>query len=133
MWASPASKIIGEILFEKGSTYYNLTMLVKKKPQRDIPGCPVIKTSPSNAGGMGSIPRREAKILHASGPEDQNRSSIVTNLIKTLKMVHIKKKKRKKLPESEPYKTGSRDERYLVLGSLESSLSLSGMLKIFTA
>ena len=31
MWASPASKIIGEILFEKGSTYYNLTMLVKKR------------------------------------------------------------------------------------------------------
>lgn len=56
MWASPASKIIGEILFEKGSTYYNLTMLVKKKPQRDIPGCPVIKTSPSNAGAMGLIP-----------------------------------------------------------------------------
>ena len=47
-------------------------------------------------------------------------------------MVHIKKKKKKKLPESEPYRTGSRDERHLVLGPPESSLSLSGVLKIFT-
>ena len=86
--------------------------------------------------GLGSIPGQRAKIpytLWPKNPKIKNRSSIVTNLIKTLKMVHIKKKKRKKLPESEPYKTGSRDERYLVLGSLESSLSLSGMLKIFTA
>ena len=43
-----------------------------------------------------------------------------------------KKKKEKKLPKIEPYRTGSRDERDLVLGSPESSLSLSGMLKIFT-
>ena len=29
---------------------------------RDFPGGPVVKTSPSNAGGAGSIPGRGAKI-----------------------------------------------------------------------
>ena len=41
---------------------------------RDFPGGPVVKTSPSNAG-----------------------SDIVTNSIKTLKMVHIKKKRKKRM------------------------------------
>ena len=34
-----------------------------------IPGGPVIKTSPSNAGGMGLIPGQGAKIPHVSWPE----------------------------------------------------------------
>ena len=61
---------------------------------RDFPGGPVVKTSPSNAGSAGSIPGWGAKIPHALQPKNQkteNRSSIVTNSIKTLKMVHIKK------------------------------------------
>ena len=45
-------------------------------------------------GGAGSIPGQGAKIPHASWPKNQknikNRSSIVKNSIKTLKMVHIK-------------------------------------------
>ena len=39
------------------------------------------------------IPGQEAKIPHVSWPKNQiikNRSNIVTNSIKTLKMVHIK-------------------------------------------
>ena len=32
----------------------------------------MVKTSPSNAGGAGSIPGRGAKIPHASGPKNQN-------------------------------------------------------------
>ena len=32
----------------------------------------MVKTSPSNAGGMGSIPGRGAKIPHALGPKKQN-------------------------------------------------------------
>ena len=56
---------------------------------RDFPGGPVVKTLSSNAGGEGSIPGRGAKIPRASPPK--NRSNIVTNSIKTLKMVHIKK------------------------------------------
>ena len=33
---------------------------------RDVPGGPVVKTLPSNAGGVGSVPGQGAKILHAS-------------------------------------------------------------------
>ena len=32
-------------------------------------GGPVVKTSPSNAGGEGSIPGQRTKIPHASGPK----------------------------------------------------------------
>ena len=65
----------------------------------DFPGSPVVKTSLSNAGGVGLIPGPEVKIPHASGPKNQNienRSNIVTNSKKTLKMVHVKKKKKLK-------------------------------------
>ena len=61
----------------------------------DFPGGPVVKTSPSNAGGAGSISSQGAKISHALQPKNQNvnnRSGGVTNSIKTLKTIHIKKK-----------------------------------------
>ena len=48
------------------------------------------KTLPSKAGGVGSIPGQGVKIQHASWPKD--RDNIVKNSVKTLKMVHIKKK-----------------------------------------
>ena len=38
----------------------------------DFPGGPVVKTSPSNAGGVGLIPGRGAKIPHASWPKNRN-------------------------------------------------------------
>ena len=60
----------------------------------DFPGGPVVKNPTSNAGDVGSIPGRGAKIPHASRPKNQNRSNIVTDSIKTLIMVHIKKKKK---------------------------------------
>ena len=44
----------------------------KNKELWDFPGGPVVKTSPSNAGGVGSIPGQGAKIPHASGPKNQN-------------------------------------------------------------
>ena len=53
----------------------------------------MVKTSPSNAGGAGSITAQGAEISHGSQPKNQNinsRRNIVTNSIKTLKMVHIK-------------------------------------------
>ena len=40
--------------------------------KREFPGGPVVKTSPSNAGDVGSIPGLGAKISHASGPKNQN-------------------------------------------------------------
>ena len=49
---------------------------------RDFSGCPVVKTSASTAEALGSNPGWGAKIL----------SNIVANSIKTLKMVHSKKK-----------------------------------------
>ena len=57
----------------------------------------MVKTSPSNTGGEGLIPGQGAKIPHASWPKNQNiknRSNVVTNSISTLKMVHVKKKKK---------------------------------------
>ena len=63
----------------------------------------MVKISPSNAGGMASIPGWGAKILHDLWPKQQNlikkkRSNIVTNSIKNLKILHIKEilKKKKK-------------------------------------
>ena len=38
----------------------------------DFPGGPVVKTLPSNAGAVSSIPGRAAKIPHASQPKKQN-------------------------------------------------------------
>ena len=38
----------------------------------DFPGGPVVKTSPSNAGGTGLIPSWGAKIPLASQPNNQN-------------------------------------------------------------
>ena len=63
---------------------------------RDFPGSPVVKTSPSNAGGAGSIPGGEDKVPNASRPKKPEYKteaiSYVTNSITTLKeMVHIKK------------------------------------------
>ena len=34
---------------------------------KDFTGGPVVKTLPSNAGGTGSIPGQDAKLLHATG------------------------------------------------------------------
>ena len=63
---------------------------------RDFPGSPVVKTSPSNAGGVGLIPDQAAKIPLGARPKNQR--SVVTDSIKTLKMVQKKilKKKKKK-------------------------------------
>ena len=54
----------------------------------------MVKTSPSNAVGIGSIPGQGAKILYALWPKDQNikQKQYVTYSINTLKIVHIKKK-----------------------------------------
>ena len=53
----------------------------------------MVKTSSDNAGGVGSIPGQGTKIPHALQPKtpNLNRSNIVTNSIKTFKMVHILK------------------------------------------
>ena len=59
----------------------------------DFSGDPVVKTLPSNKGGTGSISSGglRSHMPHSQKTKTQNRSNIVTNSIKTLKMVHIKK------------------------------------------
>ena len=68
---------------------------------RDFPGGPVVKTSLSSAGGVGSIHGQGAKIPLALWPKKPgNRNGIVTNSIKAIvtkfnkqfKTAHIKKK-----------------------------------------
>ena len=49
----------------------------------DFPGGPVVKTLPSNEGGMGSNPSWGVKIPYAC--HQKIRSNIVINSIKTLK------------------------------------------------
>ena len=53
----------------------------------DFPGGPVVKTSPSSAGGAGSIPGRGAEIPHAWRPKNQNikQEQYCNKLNKTLK------------------------------------------------
>ena len=44
----------------------------KKKKRKDFPGDPVVETSPSSAGSVGSIPGQGTKIPHAFQPENQS-------------------------------------------------------------
>ena len=62
----------------------NFILILKIYLLLGLPCGPVVKTSPYYAEGVGLIPGRGARIPHAS-------CNIVTNSIKTLKMVHIKK------------------------------------------
>ena len=64
----------------------------------DFPAGPWVKSLPSNTEGMSLIPCQGTKIPHASQSinqsmkkKNQNRNNIVTNLIKTLKVVHVDK------------------------------------------
>ena len=54
----------------------------------------MVQTSPSDMGVVCSIPGQGVKIPHVLWPKNQNinnRSNIVTNSIKTLKVVLVKK------------------------------------------
>ena len=68
----------------------------------DLLGGPVVKTLPSNAGGVGLIPGRRAKIPHALWPKKskhwkkKKRKSYCNKFKKDFKMVHIKKEISKK-------------------------------------
>ena len=44
---------------------------------RDFPGCPEVKTLPSNAQGVGSIPDREAKIPQASSQNPKHKTETI--------------------------------------------------------
>ena len=64
---------------------------------RDFPGSPVMKTLGFQCRGCRFDPwarRYDPTCLKAKTPKHKNSSNIVTNSIKTLKMVHSKKKKK---------------------------------------
>ena len=64
---------------------------------KDFLDSPVVKTSPSNASGAGSIPGQGAKIPHAAGPKNQNikQKQNYNQFNKDFKkLVHIQKKKK---------------------------------------
>ena len=74
---------------------------VKKKSHiqqtRDFPGSPVVRTSFSNAMGVGLIPGKGAGIPCALQPKNktlENRSNIAINSIKTFKMVYNNNQKK---------------------------------------
>ena len=62
----------------------------------ELPGGPVANTPPSKAGGAGLVPGRGDKIPHACGQNTENRSNIVRDSVKTLRLVHIQKSKQGK-------------------------------------
>ena len=61
--------------------------MLKSDPQ-DFPGCPVVKTSPSNTGSAGSFPGQGTKTLHALRPKNQN-----------IKQKQLKRKKKESDPQ----------------------------------
>ena len=64
---------------------------------RDFTGDPLVKISPSSAESGCLIPGHATEIPHAYGPKTKTKQKqVVTNSIKTLKMVHIKKTLKKK-------------------------------------
>ena len=54
---------------------YFLFKKKKNKTFRNFPGGPEIKTSPSNAGGAGSIPGQRVKIPLVLGPKKKNQKT----------------------------------------------------------
>ena len=56
-----------------------------KQTNWNLPGGPVVKTSPSNTGDTGSIPGWGAKIPYALWLKTQNRNNIVMYKIKSFK------------------------------------------------
>ena len=74
---------------------------------------------PFPTGGAGSTPGCGAKTPGALGPKNktENRNNIVTNSMKTLKVVHIKKKKRKEILEGKKKRNLKKSREGLSPGS----------------
>ena len=67
-WLGGTAVLAAYLSYHFGESWKGLTFL-ERVNSGAIPGGPVIKTSPSNAGGIGLIPGQGAKIPHASWPE----------------------------------------------------------------
>ena len=91
-----ANKAKSEITRQKIQDFHQVFLFI----MREVGTSLVVQwlRPPSKAEGTGLISGQGAKIPHAFQPKNQNIkkkpiNNIVTNSIKTLKMVHIKKKK----------------------------------------
>ena len=65
------------------SWQYSLVSPPIKTQYWDFPGGPVVKTLPSRAGGVGSIPGWGAGIPHATQPKSQNikKNTVINSVI----------------------------------------------------
>ena len=68
-WVRKENKNEGETERKGGRKKEDEERILRSKA--DFPGDPVVKTSPSNAGGAGWVPCRGAKISQDSGPKNQ--------------------------------------------------------------
>ena len=67
---------------------------LNKRKSRDFPDSPVLRTMPFNAGGAALTRGQGAKIPHCLTVKNTKHKTdpLLTNSVKTLKMVHILKK-----------------------------------------
>ena len=74
------------------SVWVVLLCFSSKHSNRNFHGGPVVKTLPSDAGGVGSIPSPGANIPYALWPKNQNvkQKQCRNKYNKDFKMVHIK-------------------------------------------
>ena len=105
-----------------GLQFYNSKKNRNQYQSGDFPCSPVVKTLPSNAGDAGSIPGHRAVIPCASWPKKpehgQQKQYLLTNSIKTLKMVHTKKQNKQK---KKSLKNQSKEEMYVARSRRVSS------------
>ena len=74
-----------DFFFKKRASHYFRVMRLKISRGRDFPGSPVVKTLPSNAGDVGSIPAWGDKIPHASGAKKPKQRQCCDKFSKDLK------------------------------------------------
>ena len=58
-------EVLWHMMLLSCSLYFSIISFLKGMLSWDFPGGPVVKTSPSKAGGMGLIPGQGANIAHA--------------------------------------------------------------------
>lgn len=64
---------------------------IRNLQSRDFPGNPVVKTPHFQCGVAGSVPGQRINILHEVAKIPKPITNNITNSIKTLKIIHIKK------------------------------------------
>ena len=75
-WVDVEISILSKVSQTEKDKYHMISLICGiiffKDTNGDFPGGPVVETSPSNAGNVGLILGRGAKIPHGSQPQNQN-------------------------------------------------------------